>query len=301
MRDMFTHKITTPQHWNMLIVPTAWTRAELEYDLIVGADTVVLPSYDPHCVNVDISGGCEPVAVISAEKLRDDIEGKNETAAIANILRNDPRMGQYVIEPETWDCIWEELILNGKGLKTVYDRPHAEISYSFSAEMLEKMISELNYLIDKYSGPDWITKATANRIVELITEHRSEIQEELEEVVSGRRVLSTNDFLGPKMRAERRRYRLEGNVETGALDNAREGSKYADYFFEMQKKIEEKKQIQRMARAARVHRRRRDRVKELIKQGKLVNEDRHSERLRDLAEWRKFLRENRGDWRKFLG
>ena len=68
MRDIFTHQLTTPEHWYMLMMPTVYSRAELEYDLVVG-DTVVTPSYDPHCTNGDISGGCEPVAVISAEKL----------------------------------------------------------------------------------------------------------------------------------------------------------------------------------------------------------------------------------------
>jgi hypothetical protein len=57
MHDMFNHKITTPEHWNMLMMPTVYTRTELEYDLVVGADTVVTPSYDPHCANGDISGG----------------------------------------------------------------------------------------------------------------------------------------------------------------------------------------------------------------------------------------------------
>lgn len=35
----------------MLMMPTAYTRAEVEYDLVVGNDTVVSPSYDPHCAN----------------------------------------------------------------------------------------------------------------------------------------------------------------------------------------------------------------------------------------------------------
>ena len=53
MRDIFTHKITTPEHWYMLMMPTVYTRAELDYDLVVGADTIVTPSYDPHCVPGD--------------------------------------------------------------------------------------------------------------------------------------------------------------------------------------------------------------------------------------------------------
>jgi len=102
LRDIFTHKTTTKQHWDMLMMPTVYTRAELDYDLVVGADTVVTDAYDPHCATV--TEGCEPVAVISAENLRDYTRGPAETAAIANVLRRDSRMGDYVIEPETWNC-----------------------------------------------------------------------------------------------------------------------------------------------------------------------------------------------------
>jgi hypothetical protein len=94
LRDIFTHKITTPHHWNMLMMPTVYTRWEVDYDLVVGANTVVTPSYDPHCANGDVSGGCEPVAVLSAEKLIDPTVGPAETTKIANILKNDSRTGQ---------------------------------------------------------------------------------------------------------------------------------------------------------------------------------------------------------------
>jgi hypothetical protein len=169
MRDYFTHKITTPKHWRMLMMPTVYTRGELDYDLVVGRDTIVTPSYDPHCENGDISGGCEPALVVSAEKLRDYTEGPSETELIANLMRANPKMAPYVIDPEAWDCIWRELIVKGKGLKTgesrssiimlwcsrfyalnlidvswryhpVSDRPNSEVEYNFSAEMLDKMI-----------------------------------------------------------------------------------------------------------------------------------------------------------------
>ena len=88
MRDMFTHKITTPHHWNMIMTPTAYTRAQLDYDLVVGNVTVT-PAYDPMCATV--TDGCAPAAVISAEKLRDHDVGAAETATIANVLHNDNR------------------------------------------------------------------------------------------------------------------------------------------------------------------------------------------------------------------
>ena len=68
-------------------------------------------------------------------------------------------------------------------LKTVYDRPTPEAEYNFSAEMLEAMINELSRLITKYSASPWNTKITANKAVALLTEHRTLIQEELDDVL----------------------------------------------------------------------------------------------------------------------
>ena len=230
MRDIYSHRITTTEHWNMLMMPYAYTHDELEYDLVVGNQTVT-PSYDPHCINYEVTGGCEPVAVISAEKLRDYTEGPPETTKIANVLLNDERTGQYVIAQEAWDCIWEELIKNGKGLKTINDKPGFNPDdYNFSAEMLQAMIDELTRLIDKYSGPQWNEKETANRVVELLTEHRLLIEEELVEVNSGVRTLTDKDFLGPKERALRKKIQA---VDDTPASTSEKDNDYSRYFLEL--------------------------------------------------------------------
>jgi len=126
-----------------------------------------------------VSGGCEPIRVISAERLLETDTGPAETHKIAEVLMNNPKMAQYVIEEETWDCVWDELIKKGKGLKTVNDRPHAEQEYSFSAEMLQEMVHELDRLITKYSSSDWNTKVVANDLVDLLQEHLVLIQVKL--------------------------------------------------------------------------------------------------------------------------
>lgn len=100
------------------MMPTVYTYGELDYDLVVGPDTVVEPSYDPHCANGEISGGCRPVLVVSAEKLRDYTDGPAETQKIANLLVNNAKMAPYVIDPEAWNCVWDQLIVKGMGLKT---------------------------------------------------------------------------------------------------------------------------------------------------------------------------------------
>ena len=56
--------------------------------------------------------------------------------------------------------------------------------------MLEEMISQLDRLITKYSSPEWNSKATANRLVQLLVEHRALVQVELNQVNSGMRQLT---------------------------------------------------------------------------------------------------------------
>ena len=211
MRDMFTHKITTAEHWNMLTQPTKYHKAEMTYELIVG-DAEVTPTYDPHCIN-DISGGCEPIQIISAEKLVEHDTGPAENRKIAQVLMGSQVISDFMIPEDAWECIWTELIVNKKGLKTFLDREGLEErDYNFSEEMLSDMIEQLDRLITKYSGPGWNTKQTAQYLVELLSEHRALINQELIEVQTGVRKLRYDDFLGPKTRERRRREIAEKNL-----------------------------------------------------------------------------------------
>jgi len=267
MRDMFTHKVTTPAHWNMLTDPTAQDKHAMSYNIIVGDHVVVEPSYDPNCLKM--SGGCTAKAVVSAEVLENPVEGKNETAVIATILQD---VGLFpVIDETTWGCIWEELIVDGKGNSkhqiSVYDRPDEEATvHKFSEEMLEKMFFELTYLTDKYSGDEWNTIATANRLVTLLSEHRADIQEELNELNSVRRrgqvELKDTDFLGPETRAERRLLRMKEKVQAGELDAIPDTPKQdnSNYFFELEKQFTKKKYNSKKARATRLQNNKRARV-----------------------------------------
>jgi len=204
MRDVLTHKLTTQEHWNVLRIHNVDKGKELEYENFVSPGTVVTPTYDPHCIN-DVADGCVPVATISADKLRDYDEGPGETAKIARAIKNDVRTGQYVIEDETWDCIWSELIEKKKGPKRIDDRPgYSDITdHYFSKEMLDEMVGELDRLITKYSGPDWSDTPPAVRLVEILQEHSALIQIERHEVVMGARKLSSKDFLGSDERSKR--------------------------------------------------------------------------------------------------
>jgi hypothetical protein len=90
---------TVPLHryLTVLMMPFNFKREQLDYDLVVGADTVVTPIYDPHCTNGDVTLGCEPIAIVSAEKLLDYNAGPAETTKIAQALMGHDKISQYVI------------------------------------------------------------------------------------------------------------------------------------------------------------------------------------------------------------
>jgi len=239
LRDIFTHKLVTKEHWDDLMLKFAYPRDQLGYDMYVSNTTKISPTYDPHCAQGEITNGCEPVAIISADKLRDYTEGPAETSAIAEALMNDVRTGQYVIAQEAWDCIWKELIQHKKGPITIDVRPgygNLYEGYNFSVEMLLEMIDELNRLITKYGGAEWNTKQTANRLVEILVEHRDLVETELEEINTGARKLTKRDFLGPRERAKRRKLKPQEKTvsESERKDHLR-------YFTVIEQKLAEDK------------------------------------------------------------
>ena len=112
--------------------------------------------------------------------------------------------------------------------------------------MLGEMIHELDRLITKYSASPWNAKATANKLVSLLTEHRALVQEELDDVLAGRRVLTDKDFLGSK---EREKRKLASDKEAGATpmataDKEGETNPYSEYFFAMDQKLLEIRRVE---------------------------------------------------------
>ena len=227
MRDVFSHQLTTKEHWDDIMTKPFYTRAELAITNYVPEGTDVTPTYDAHCVNMDISGGCEPVSVVSVDKLR-GAAGKAETTTIATALMNDERTGSHVIAPEAWDCIWRELVQKKKGPKTMADRPGYGMidGYNYSAFMLGEMLSELNRLINKYGGAQWNTKPTAIRLVEILEDHRTLIEFELHQVNTGQRKLRQKDFLGEDRKTARRLKRLDKAAEDDFATKKKDHSRY---------------------------------------------------------------------------
>jgi len=123
LRDVITHKLVTEDHWTEVMLRPFATRDQIDFDKFGNSTATVEPAYDPHCANNDISHGCEPVEVISVDRLVDQTKGPDETAKIAKALLSDSKTGDHVIAQEAWGCIWEEMIVHKRGPKTIYDRP----------------------------------------------------------------------------------------------------------------------------------------------------------------------------------
>lgn len=203
LRDMYSKKKTTLTHFEMLMQPTRYKREDITYEKIVGNETFE-DAYDPNCEL--ITNGCDPVNIISAERLVDLSTGKVEGRKIAELVVGKKGFDDFMIEEDAWGCIWEELIINKRGVKTFLDREGLnERNYNFSEDMLEAMIAELQRLITKYSGASWAESQNAAYLVELLSEHKGLIEVELDEVRAGTRKLKETDFLGPKMRESKRK------------------------------------------------------------------------------------------------
>ena len=240
MRDLISHRGTTPDHWIKFMTPGNYTTYELSFEAHHADNDEITPSYDPNCV-IKVSGGCTPVNIISGERLLDPLTGPGETQKIGESLKGKQGISEYLINDKAWPCLWNELIVNKKGEKTFLDREgYAERNYNFSEEMLEEMIQEYDRLIEKYSNDQWSSKAIANTLVDLLMEHRTWILQELSEVKSGARALADNDFLGPIERQKRKIRHLtrHGNAvtEKGVLFED-----YSAFFSEMETNLREKR------------------------------------------------------------
>jgi len=207
MRDVSTHKATTLEHWNVLTMPTRFTREERNYDLVVGPNAVVIPSFDPHCAKGDVSGGCEVVAVVSIDRLQTYQKSFGETQKLLTALKKE---GEDIVPETAWDCVWKERNPNG-GFPKLENQRH------FSLEMLEEMGLELSRLIDKYSNG--YKKEIARTLVEILVEQRASLQMETNMINSGAYELTDRDFLGPKERFRRSQLTTEAVEYFDALEH----------------------------------------------------------------------------------
>jgi len=171
MRDMFNHKLTVPGQWQMSILPNYFTKHEMRHGRFVDEDEIVTPSYDPMCAT--LSEGCYPQLVIDPVKLVDPLYGPAEARKIAQMINGTEGFHEWMIEEEAWECIWEELVIEKKGIKTFLDRASLDYeSYTFSFELKNEMWHEINRLIEKYKVRD---DKVAIDLVSILKGHREEL------------------------------------------------------------------------------------------------------------------------------
>jgi len=174
MRDIPSHRPVPADFFRkMLTIPGPYYESGMGYADIIGDDTVPL-EYDPHCANDMPNGSCEPIMIISAERILDVASGHNETEKLASAV--DGKEGIDVIAKEARPCIWDELMIRKKGLRNMKDRSGPEQSiYKYKLEYLAEMLNELNRLKTKYSLTEWSYKKTAQDLVIILDEYIDEV------------------------------------------------------------------------------------------------------------------------------
>ena len=182
LRDIMTHRLTTKSHWERQMQPSEYTESELAFQDFVGNIEVPM-TYDEHCLN-EVPGGCEPVVVVSGDRLIDLVDGPSEIEKVGLALEG--RKNIDVISREARACIWNEVVVNRKGVRTLLDRggnlsPNA---YGFTADHLQQMIDELTRLRDKYSAPGWIEKQISKDLVSILEQDMTNIQVELDDMLA---------------------------------------------------------------------------------------------------------------------
>jgi len=172
MRDNMSNKYTTAEHFFYMLNPSAYGDDGSLFVKFVGEE-LVPPTYDDRCI-FEMKEKCQPVAVVSIERLMDYKTGVNETSKIANTIKG--KTGLDVIAEEAWPCIWKEVIVHKKGPKIMTDREGPSIKeYDFTDEQLVRMLSEIDRLKTKYDDPAWRYLEIARDLVDVLEEYHLDI------------------------------------------------------------------------------------------------------------------------------
>ena len=174
LRDVFTNELTTSEHFGHTTQPLTYGEAELVSEQASLAN--VSPEYDEHCVSH--MEDCKPVAIASFEKIIEKQTGSHEIDRFLAVLEG--KTGVNIIEKEARECVWEELIVHGKGTdKTFKNRqgpPDRE--FGFRPQEVKKIQAELQRLRDKYSSGNWANDPIAQSLVGYLDEYIAQNEEE---------------------------------------------------------------------------------------------------------------------------
>jgi hypothetical protein len=164
-RDLFSNELTNTAHFNRLTQPVMYAQAEL-----INAQkelNITEPIIDPHC-KTDLQN-CKPVAIASFEKIIDVSTGPVEIGRFVAAIQGKP--GIPNIDKEANECVWRELIINGKKYtNTLQDRGGkgkgpAMAEFTFTLKQMNTIQAELGRLKTKYSGKEWEDDSVAEALV----------------------------------------------------------------------------------------------------------------------------------------
>jgi len=170
LRDVFTHELTTLDHFAKLRKPEIYTEAELR--MYQAALKNVEPTYDPRCVN-DV-GDCRPAAVATEEKITSPLTGPQEISKFASVIENKP--GVDVIEEPWRQCVWEKVAVE-KAHQARYEEDRAGPSmesYVYTKDQVQVIINELYRVRDKYNSGEWLSNPVAQDVVAYLNEYIEE-------------------------------------------------------------------------------------------------------------------------------
>ena len=181
LRDMFTHELTTSEHFYRIMAPTVYTEAELrnyQSHLIN-----VQPEYDSHC-KFDMES-CTPVAIASYEKMMDPSTGPQEVAKFTSVIEG--KAGIHFVDQVARQCAWEQIVIKkASGRRDERDRTGPALQeYEFEPSQLSEMNSEMERIRNKFSAAPWSSNTVAQDLVGYMNEYIAlysveKIEEEVE-------------------------------------------------------------------------------------------------------------------------
>ncbi len=105
--------------------PDHFHKKNRSYEAVVGNGIVETPSYDQRC-KTKVSGGCSPVAVISAERLVEPFSGTDEAAKIATASPGtESALLRSALEPVMGDELMVEIGGLGESLDSFAEAMNA--------------------------------------------------------------------------------------------------------------------------------------------------------------------------------
>jgi len=177
LRDVYTHELTTPEHFNRLLKPSQYEEAELTSFQNGLVD--VTATYDDHCGHDGNDGDiddCRPVTIVSYEHITGYVTGPEEVAKLAAVIEN--KAGINIIPEGKRQCLWEKIVTEGlavTGVRDAGDRVGPGLgTFVYDETQILMIIEQLEFMYAKYNSGDWIDNPAAHLLKSYLLEYMQE-------------------------------------------------------------------------------------------------------------------------------